>query len=537
MTRAYKFKTDPMAKQLEGFNLSRDKRAFAYFMEQGTGKTKLTIDVAGRLFEQEEIDAMVVAAPSEGDVPYNWLDQIEQHLPDRINRHAAIFRTQSTAAERKAVAKLYDRGPRRLDVLTINIEAVRSGQAGYKEVVKFLRAHGLRAMVVVDESDRIKSMQAAQTKAMVRFGGWVPYRRILSGTPVTGPLDAFSQFYFLDPDILGFDNFTAFKAHFCQMLPPESGLVRHIVESKARSVDPSKRDALRRRMISIVQIPARDAMGRPVYKNTDELAKLIKPYSYRVLKTECMDLPPKVYMRRYVNLTPKQREIYERVKKEVFAEFVHDRKLHSITTDMAIKRLLRLSQVCCNHFHPDPDPERPEVVPVRIEKPRKEKGKWVFTNPRVVDVLDILKMHPEEKIIVWCRHHPHIDEVTEALRAEYGDAAVGHLHGRQSKREQNETKERFQDPKHPLRLLIGQQRSGIGIDLFEGSVAIYYSNTFSLIDRLQSEDREHRKGQKRRVMIYDIEAHETLDRRIIAALKSKKDIADLILEDNPTNWI
>ena len=536
MTRAYQFKTEPMDHQLRGFKLSRNKKVFAYLMEQGTGKTKLTIDVAADLFERNEIDAVLVVAPSEGDVPFNWLEQIEEHLPNRIPRLASIWRSNMRAKERRRFeALLHPRPERILRFMTVNIEAVRAGASGFKAVSKFLKLVGLRAMLVVDESQRIRNPGAAQTKAMLRLGGWVEYRRILSGTPiVNGPLGAFSQFGFLDQAILGHTSYTAFKAHYCQMLPPEHGLVRHAVKVAAKG-----NEALERKLISIVQIPARDPNGRPVYKNLDELQRRIAPWSFRVLKRDCLDLPDKVYHRRYIELTPKQRAIYNLVREKVIAEFVHDRQLHRISAPLAINRLLRLSQVAANHFHPDPDLLDSEKIPERIERAlKKEKsGAIISANPRAATMLSILEDHPEERGVIWARHHPEISEVVETLSLAYGKAAVVQLHGKMSKADQNESKSRFQDTSTPVRWMVGQVRSGIGIDLYAGSVAIYYTNSFSLEDRLQSEDREHRKGQKKTVNVYDIEAHDTIDAKIIDSLRAKREISDLVLKDDPTSWL
>lgn len=543
---SYRFKTPPMKHQRKCWDISWQLEYFAVLMEQGTGKTKVIIDTAGALFLAGLIDCLIAIGPNEGDVPDNWIDQIAEHLPSNIDRRALRISSghQTVIDKRKMeqIAKPGNTGG--LNIVTTNIEAIRKGSPIFNYLLKLCRDK--RVLLVIDESTRIKAKQAAQTKGALKLAANANYRRIATGLMnPQGPLDSWSQMEFLKPGLLGFDSFTAFRSHYCAMLPPEHGLVRHIAEKKAARIqDPGKRAEYVTKMKGIIQLPARNAAGLPIYKNQDDLAKRIAKVSFRVLKEDCLDLPPKVYNKRYVDLTPKQREIYDQVKRELIAEFVHNGRIVTMTPQLTITRLLRLQQIVCNHYAPDPDvddeskPMPRSIDPLFIIYDRKGNATVKTENTRLHALQGILdEALPTTKGIIWCRHHPEITEVVKYMRAVYGEKAVGELHGKIKGEARITVRKTFQDLTSPMRWLVAQVRSGIGIDLFAGSLAVYYSNDYSLENRIQSEDREHRKGQIKQVNIFDIEARHTLDLKIIESLRAKKEVSDVIMGDHPKNWI
>lgn len=550
----YAFRTPPFKHQRKVFGLSRDAKYFALLMEQGTGKSKVGVDTAAYLYEKGLIDAVVVAAPNEGDVPDNWLDQFDTHCPERV-KYEIVRARSSMRVKDKALFTFITTNQRlqKLRIVTINIEAIRAGTPIFNQLLVFMRTY--RVLFIIDESTRIKNHSSAQTKGAMKLGNNAPYRRIATGTAITnGPLDAYSQFKFLDSSILGHDHFSTFKAHYCQLLPPNNGLVRYTANKMTKgkleqwqrlakdATDPQVKaqyEAKIAGIVSIIQIPKRNALGEIQYRNQEELHDRIQPFSFRVLKSECMDLPPKLYQKRHVDLTPKQREIYDQVKTKVVAEFVKDRELHRITSALAITRLLRLQQVVCNHFSPDPDPDDPKIEPRRIEPfTRDKKGKITINNPRMLATIGIIEEASDTaKGIIWCRHHPEITELVETLAAKYGADKVVQLHGKVSPEARTVMRKRFQDKRDPSRWLIGQVRSGIGIDLFAASWEAFYSNDYSLENRLQAEDRPHRYGQTESVTVFDIIARDTLDPRIVNLLRFKKNIAEVILGDDPITWI
>lgn len=541
--------------------MSRDEPAFAFLMEQGTGKSKVGIDTAAYLFEKDQIDACVVIAPSEGDLPTNWLEQIDRHLPKRIKHTAVCAGSNMRAGARGLFKRVIQGAPRAPQLgmvwVTVNIEAIRAGAKLFLEFLTLVRKY--RCLVIIDESTRIKNPNAAQTKACMKLGANAVVRRIATGTPITNsPFDCYSQFGFLDPAILGFDSYTAFKAHYCQMLPPDNGLIRYtankvtrngVTKLEARIAEANRNgDAVlalelakkKLKILSAFQIPERGPDGRVIYRNQDELARRIKPFSYRVLKKDCLDLPDKIYEKRYVDLTPAQRMIYDQVKSKIIAEFVADGRIVEMSVPLAITRILRLQQIIGNYYSPDPDPDNPKQPPKPIEKSSWNARTKTFTtgNPKLKVVLSCIEeAMPDAKVIIWARFRPEIAEIVNALSTIYGPDAVGQIHGGISKPERNKVRHRFQDLNDRMRFVVAQNRSGIGIDLFAARLMLYYSNSIPLEERLQSEDRGHRIGLRWSLTIIDIEARNTSDSTLIDSLRAKKEISDVILGDSPINWI
>ena len=324
-------------------------------------------------------------------------------------------------------------------------------------------------LLVVDESSRIKTPGTHRTKVITKLGKLAKYKRILTGTPVTkGAEDVYAQFKFLDPYILGYDSFYTFRARYCIM-----------------------REYDNRKWI----------VG---YRNVDELTNSIKGHSFRVLKKDCLDLPEKIYQRAYVELSKEQRQIYNSIKNEYVASLGDD----EISVPETITRILRLQQVACGWF-----PSEDGVKPINK------------TNLRLKALLDIIS-EIDAKIIIWARFRADIMAIGEAL----GDSAVAY-YGDISNDDRVIAVDRFQQDSK-IRYFIGQPQSGgMGLTLTAAEYAIYYSNSFDLETRLQSEDRCHRIGTKKNITYIDMEASKTVDGQIIKALRNKKSVADVVNED------
>ena len=352
-----------------------------------------------------------------------------------------------------------------LKIFTFNVEAFVSKSAIFY-MEKILLANNV--LLVVDESSRIKTPGAKRTKIITKFGKQAKYRRILTGTPITkGPEDVYSQFRFLDPLILGYDSYYSFRARYCVMGGFEN---RQIVS----------------------------------YQNTEELIEKVESHSFRVLKKDCLDLPPKVYQRHIVPMTKAQEKLYVQMKKNFVTELRGD----TLTAPEAITRLLRLQQIICGWF-----PSEDKLNPIENSNARLDALKDVLS-----DIND--------KVIIWARFKADL----RAIEGMLGDQAVTY-HGDVSNDMRAIAVDRFQnDPS--IKYFIGQPQSGgIGLTLTAASYAIYYSNDFNLETRLQSEDRCHRIGTKKSVTYIDFETPKTIDTKIIKALRSKKNLADYINKD------
>ena len=272
----YKFKTTPFKHQADVLKVSWDKTNWAYFLEMGTGKSKVAIDNAGILFERGIIDTFIVVAPK--GVYRNWANlEIPAHLPDRIKRNVVTWNPSPGKRQKEEVTTLL-LPSESLRVLVMNVEALSTGK-GQRYLEALLGAS--EALLAVDESTAIKSPKARRTKALIKLAGLAKYRRILTGFPVTqSPMDLWAQCRFLDKSLLGDcgDNFFQFQYRYAVM--------------KRRSVGSHSYNQL---------------VG---YRNLDQLSELLKVFSSRITKEECLDLPSKIYIQRNVAMTDEQRRIY-----------------------------------------------------------------------------------------------------------------------------------------------------------------------------------------------------------------------------------
>lgn len=496
-----------MLKQAEAIARARGKEAFAFLMEMGTGKSKVFIDEAATMYCDGDVQDVIVCCPN--GLQRNWLDEYMKHCG--VPYAAAFFEGKMKAAERRNVEQLLKlRDPRILRVLVTSFEALR-GDAGFEAAYEFAD-QGRKLYVGLDEAQRIKATarRAVQRDSVLALGRNADVKRIGSGTITpNSPVDLWSPFKFLGEHILGFSTLTAFRAHHCELLAPDNKMLRGL------AVKMFGNPARARYM----QVQARDQEGRPLYKNLGELNKRIAPHSFRARKDECLDLPPKVYAPRVTyELSPKQRKIYDEIKNNIIAEFVHKGKLYTVDSQLQISKLQRLAAVVGNHF---PDEKRNAV---RIE-PSKH-------NPRMQAVTSWLENGGDVSSIIWARHTAEVDELCEVYKGECVryDGAVDNA-------TRQKHKVMFMAGERRARKLIGQVSLGIGFDGYIASLVAFYSNDFSLEHRLQSEDRAHRKGLDHSVTYGDFEALNTYDARVIKALRDKREISEIIAGDPITNWI
>jgi len=488
------YKTTPYAHQVACLAKFGRARAFALLADMGTGKSWIIINNAADLWRHGLCDSVLIFAPN--GVQTNWTRlELPAHMPDDIRWRAAAWSSTNAKAERAMVeAVTQPSATGELRILTMNWEALTTAR-GRKTVDAFCgRTKSL--MIVCDESDEIKNPAAQRTKALMRLRPYSVWRRILTGTPIDGtPFSAFSQFAFLDPAILGTTSYTAFKATYAEMLQAGNPLLTAIIKKGNLRFAP--------------QIVATGPGGRPRYRNLDELRRLIAPHTFRVLKTECLDLPPKVYTTVYFDLTAEQAAIYAKAEEELRLSFEGE--------DTPFNRLAiatKLSQITSGYYlHPNsPDP-------VRIPG---ETPKLDAMAARVTAIVAA-----GGKVIVWARYTVEIEDITRVLAAT-GLSLVTY-YGLTKKEARDAAIEAFE--RGTAQVFIGnQQAGGTGITLVAASVVMYFSNNFRLRDRLQSEDRAHRIGQTKAVTYLNLVAKDTIDEAVVRALMNKKDVADCIVD-------
>jgi SNF2 family DNA or RNA helicase len=494
------FKTKPFEHQLEALRRMDDQRAYALLMEQGTGKTKCLIDDAARLYGKGQVNALVVIAPN--GVHRNWIiNEIPAHLPDWAPRKCAWWASSMKVAEKKAFDALFATDDC-LRVFTMNIEALAT-KKGVEALTKLLKT--FNTYLVVDESSKIKNHQAVRTKNLLKIGQQAKYRRIATGTPVTqSPLDVYTQFAFLDEEIINIPSYFVFKARYAELVDENSHIMRHIMQRSGARRAP--------------QLVAKDKSGKPMYKNMDELQSKVAKYSYRVLKKDCLDLPEKLYQRRYFELSDEQQRFYKQIVEDLRIDFEDGETV----TMSKLTAVLRLQQINSGFVT---NAENALMTICDVDK-----------NPRIQALAEELE-EVTGKVIIWARFTQDIKNILTFLNQTYGPQSAVAYYGAVDDDTRAANVKAFQENDN-VRFFIGnQQAGGTGLTLTAASTVIYYSNDFNLENRLQSEDRAHRIGQKNNVTYVDIEAVGTVDTRIINALRTKKDVASLITNDPWTEWI
>jgi SNF2 family DNA or RNA helicase len=479
MVKDYRFKTKPYAHQITALEKSWDKEEYAYFMEMGTGKSKVLIDNIAILYDKGKINGVLIIAPK--GVYKNWYSsEIPTHLASHIQYKSVLWTASISKTKQEELNSLF-KSDFNLHVLVMNVEAF-STKKGLQFALKFLNSH--KTLMAVDESTTIKTPSAKRTKSILALSKSAKYRRILTGSPITkSPLDLYTQCGFLDEDLLGFSSYYAFRSRYAHMIERNFG----------------------GRRVQIVKS----------YQRLDELSKLIEPFSYRVLKEDCLDLPEKIFIKREIELTDEQEKLYSTMKQMALATL--NGKL--LTAPNVLTQLMRLHQITCGHFKSDDG---------KIQE---------LKNNRLEELMSILE-ETEGKAIIWANYIYDIERIVESIKKVYGDDSVVQYYGAIHTDERQKNIERFQDPQSPFRFFVGNpQTGGYGITLTEANTVIYYSNGYDLEKRLQSEDRAHRIGQKKSVTYIDLIAEKTIDEKIVKALRKKIDIASQIMGEELKEWI
>ena len=475
----YKFKTKPFEHQLKALKMSWDKENFAYFMEMGTGKSKVLIDNMSMLYDKGKINGALIIAPK--GVYKNWADsEIPTHMAEHIEKKVVLWKTSETSAKyQKELASLFKTGTD-FHILIMNVEAF-SYPKGLNFALKFLSCH--KAMVAIDESTSIKTHNVKRTKNVLQLTNKCLYRRIMTGSPVTkSPLDLYSQCQFLDPNLLGHQSYYTFRARYAIMKKINVG---------ARSVD-------------IV-------VG---YINLGELSEKLKPFSYRCLKDDCLDLPKKTYIRRTIELSDDQNRVYKQMQKEALA-YLNGKM---VSTNTVIVQLMRLHQITCGHFTSD------------------DGDIQNLKNNRIGELMNILE-EVEGKAVIWAHYRHDIDIIVETIEKKYPGSVVTYYGDTSTDDRQKAIKE-IQNKNGKVRFLVGTpQTGGYGITLTGASTMIYYSNGYDLEKRQQSEARIDRIGQEKPMTYIDLIAEDTIDDKIVLALRKKVNIATEIMGEELKAWI
>ena len=457
---------------------SWNRETYAYFMEMGTGKTKVLIDNMAMLYDKGKINGALIIAPK-GVVGTWYNNEIPTHLPNHINHKTVLWKAAINKKQQEKLDTLFETGED-LHILIMNVESF-STTKGVNFANKFLSAH--RSLMAIDESTTIKTPTAKRTKNILKLAESALYRRIMTGSPVTkNPLDLFTQCEFLSTWLLNFQSYYSFRNRYAQM----------------------KTLHMHGRQIQVVN----------GFKNLAELSEKLKPFSYRVLKEDCLDLPDKIFIKRQITLTSDQKKLYEQMKKEAIAIL----KGKQTTTVNTLTQLMRLQQITCGHFTAD------------------DGSTQAIPNNRLNELMSVLE-ETEGKAIIWAHYQYDITSIIKEVTKIYGPGSIVDYYGLTPQENRQPNIKKFQDdPK--CRFIVGTPSTGgYGITLTAANTVIYYSNGYDLEKRLQSEDRAHRIGQKKSVTYVDLICEETVDEKIVKALRKKINIASEVLGEELKSWI
>lgn len=453
----------------------------------GLGKTRITLETARGLHAAGEINGLIVVAPR--GVHRAWVVDQAEHLPDDHGILGLDWWSSRAATREQQTRETEVLSHPGLSLLSIPYSGVMTDR-GKTLLKKFLTTR--RCLYVLDESHNIKTPKAARTKRLIGSGRYAPYRRILTGTFLADkPFDAYTQLRFLEPDAwapLGISGSEVFRSYF------------GVIEKKLRTDKTGK----------LKDYPV--VVG---HKNLDVLRRVILEHGSHLLKTDVLNLPPKTYVKRYFELTPEQRSVYERVRKEVRVEL----DAGDLTLPLQIVRLTRLQQAACGYLPTDDDEELRLICK---------------QNPRLEALFDIVEEANGQRTIVWAKFTKDIDLIM-AEAAKRGISAV-RFTGKSSDDEVRESVDRFKSGRAQL-FVSDPSVGGAGLNLMCAKLMVYYSCSYKLMHRRQSEDRFWRIGQEDPVTIIDLIGMGTIDNGVIDRLRTKREVVSEAMGEKIGSWI
>lgn len=442
----------------------------ALLHEMGTGKTTTAIAwLRAKYNVHKEVLPTLIISPVA--TLYNWLEEIKRNAPERVFTAAMVLEGSTKRRIdgcRSTGAKIFITNPESL---------------GMEVLVTAFKTMGIRC-IVVDEVHRFKSHKSKRLAALLSISDKVPNRMILTGTPILNSyLDIWALWRILDKGETFGENFFSFRERFF-------------------------RDA----NIAWKGKPKYFPVYVPKLGTDGEIAAMIDRKASRLKKSDCLTLPPLIKMIEYVELGDEQRRIYKQMESELIAEV----KSGVCVATNALVKVLRMLQILTGYVQIE------TVSNTTLSLQLKQ-------NPRLERLSELLEeLCPAHKVIVWCNFQENyklIAALCDSLKLPYAEL-TGQTKDRQAEID------RFQKDPSCRVMISNPQAGGVGVNLVAASYAIYYSRSFSLGDRLQSEARNHRGGseQHEKITLIDLVVRDTLDEDVLAALLRKESFSDSVLD-------
>mgnify|MGYP000082115219 FL=1 len=454
--------------QVRGYNMALInftlRRGFGFLFEMGCGKTLTAIAVAGTLYAERKINKLLVVAPT--SVCSVWPEDFGK-FADFPHLEKIMLGTKSQRL--KQLKELESFPCEALKVAVINYESVWRDDI-FDKLVEFNAD-----MIICDESQRIKTHDAQQSKAMHQLGDLARYKLILSGTPVqNNAVDLYSQYRFLDPTVFG-SNFYKFRNRFCVM----GGFNRRQIVN---------------------------------YKDLDLLIKKEHSIAYRVTKKEALDLPEQTFETRYITLTPSEKKLYNTLKKESATELANG---GTISASTVLTKLLRLQQFTGGFVIADGEEKPQQIGSGKINA--------------LEDIVDDYVIDSGKKLVIFARFRAELDLIQKLLDKK--KLKYGVIYGDIKLSDRGEIVKDFQENEETKVFLAQIDTAGLGITLTAADTCVYYSVNFNYAAYSQSLARIHRIGQRNTCTYIHLTTKGTVDELIMKALHKKEDLAKTIVDD------
>ncbi|MCD8366115.1 MAG: DEAD/DEAH box helicase [Clostridiales bacterium] len=434
-------------------------------------KTLTSIAIMGALYLAGKIDRVLIVAPT--SVVSVW--------PKELADYADFpFTVQTLLGEKrkrlKAISDLERYRFPKLKVAVINYESV------WREGIKESLQEYDPDLIICDESQRIKNHERTckQSTAMHELGDQARYKMILSGTPIQNNVaDIWSQYRFLDRTVFG-DLYYPFQNHFCVMHP--------VFKSKVLQT-----------------------------LHEDELIQKEYSVAFRVTKEEALDLPEQTFETRSIEMTAKERRMYDSLRRESIAEL--EGEPGTITATTVLVRLLRLQQFTGGFLIRDGEEEAQQISTAKMDA--------------LKDIIEDYVVGAGKKLVVFARFIPEVDAILKMAKKildKEGKKVVS-IYGAVKKEERGGIISQFQNDSDTV-LIVGQiDTLGVGVTLTAADTCVYYSKTFNYATYEQSLSRIHRIGQRNVCTYIDLVCADSIDEKITRALKKKENLAKTIVDD------
>lgn len=533
-------KTKPFEHQLKAFEKFKDEEFFALFMDMGLGKSKVAIDIAVHKYQTNQINSVLVIAPN--SVHEQWASE---QIPTHCAIDYSIFTWYASKRHRSITKRSWENFMLTQDKLRffmVNVETF-SSKASDRFIAEYVK--NTRVFTIVDEATKIKTPSSARTKSIMRLNKY-GQRAILTGTPVTKtPFDLYAMFNFLKNDFFGI-NFFIFKHRYGVLIKgiePNTGrrytkLIDekdfNRVKSKINKVKPQNEDDYDSIAVTsgisvkdVKFIETQSNLTR--FKRLDELKQAIDHCTFYAKKSDCLDLPEKIYAAEYIKMSDEQSKIYHDVRKNLRATYLGK----ELTVLVKVAVFTRLSQIAGGYFpyissSDESLKEKYENVPHYLRSLPLLIGK---SNPKIVRIKEILEETEGQSIIIWASFVAEIKDIYESLKKDYNCAMY---YGKTSSEERKRIKNDFVEGS--IQILIGNpSTAGYGLNLQVSTLQIWFSNSYKTEVRLQGEDRSHRIGQTQNVVYKDLICKGTVDEKIYNSITEGRNLNDffssMTLED------